>query len=35
MVTAEPTDISTLTQYNYNPFLGYVRSDIPIHIIGK
>ena len=31
MVTAEPINTSILTQYNYDPFLGYVRSDIPIH----
>ena len=33
MVTAEPIDISNLTQYNYDPFLGYVRSDVSTHNI--
>ena len=32
MVTAEPIDISNLTQYNYDPNLGiYVRSDVQTH----
>lgn len=33
MVTAEPIDISNLTQYNYDPFLGYVRSNVSTHNI--
>lgn len=32
MVTPEPTDVTNLTQFNYDSNLGtYVRSDIPTH----